>query len=522
MGTLVATADGRLAERLAVPPVVVPVGIAGLALLARLTTGSLTIDDAYITFRYARNVARGAGFVYNTGQHVLGTTTPLYTLLLAVLYRVSGVDFAQLALVVGASADAATTVLLFWLAMRIGLGRPWATLLATLFALSPLSITYDTGGMETSLFALLLVGSAAAELAGRPGLAGFCAGLAALTRPEGALMGALVLGRHIAARRLPPLRAVAGFLAPVMPWVLFAFWWFGSPIPQSMVAKVVAYQHLPPFANTIWLLAYLGLPGSSPAQLLLENPPVSGQVGLLVSIVTLLLALPLLPRLLQQLRGVPETWPLAAFAPLLAVAYAASGLKGVPFFQWYLVALAPFYLLGVVLLVRSLTSRLPNPATVLVGGFLLAWALAGLSLGRDAGRGVLSPLGVNLVRENAYAAAARFLAPRLTANTVVALPEIGAFGYAADARILDTVGLVSPEATRFYPLPPGFAGENSIPPDLILQERPAYLVSHDRYLDTPLLEADWFRRNYRLIATFHAQIWDGKDVLVYQRVVDTH
>ncbi len=50
-------------------------------------------DDACITFRYAQNLAWGAGFVYNAGEHVLGTTAPLYALLLSVpvrLERVSG------------------------------------------------------------------------------------------------------------------------------------------------------------------------------------------------------------------------------------------------------------------------------------------------------------------------------------------------------------------------------------------------------------------------------------------------
>ena len=40
-------------------------------------------DDPYITARYARNLATGHGFVYNEGERVLGTTTPLTTLLLA-------------------------------------------------------------------------------------------------------------------------------------------------------------------------------------------------------------------------------------------------------------------------------------------------------------------------------------------------------------------------------------------------------------------------------------------------------
>lgn len=54
--------------------------VALTALLTRLLAGSRTIDDAFIAFRYARNLADGTGFVYNPGQQALGITTPLYTL----------------------------------------------------------------------------------------------------------------------------------------------------------------------------------------------------------------------------------------------------------------------------------------------------------------------------------------------------------------------------------------------------------------------------------------------------------
>src|SRR5690606_8741405 len=68
-----------------------------------------TVDDAYITFRYARNIATGVGFVYNPGERVLGTTTPAYALLLALAARVSGYsDFPRLALVVNALINCLT------------------------------------------------------------------------------------------------------------------------------------------------------------------------------------------------------------------------------------------------------------------------------------------------------------------------------------------------------------------------------------------------------------------------------
>ena len=58
----------------------------GLAVLARLlfqfATGFVA-DDAFITFRYAQNLADGLGFVYNEGEQVLGTSTPMFTFVLA-------------------------------------------------------------------------------------------------------------------------------------------------------------------------------------------------------------------------------------------------------------------------------------------------------------------------------------------------------------------------------------------------------------------------------------------------------
>jgi len=53
------------------------------AVTVRLLPGPRTIDDAYITFRYARNILAGSGFVYNLASS-FGTTTPLYTFLLTV------------------------------------------------------------------------------------------------------------------------------------------------------------------------------------------------------------------------------------------------------------------------------------------------------------------------------------------------------------------------------------------------------------------------------------------------------
>ena len=75
-------------------------GILALALAVRVWFGPHLRDDAYITFRYALRLAGGHGFTFNDGERVLGTTTPLYTVILAGLARF-GQDPGASALIIG-------------------------------------------------------------------------------------------------------------------------------------------------------------------------------------------------------------------------------------------------------------------------------------------------------------------------------------------------------------------------------------------------------------------------------------
>jgi hypothetical protein len=72
-------------------------------------------DDAFITFRYARNIAEGAGFVFNPGEHVLGTTSPLFTLVAAGLYVLVGEALPTAAIAVNAVAVVCQAALVYLL-----------------------------------------------------------------------------------------------------------------------------------------------------------------------------------------------------------------------------------------------------------------------------------------------------------------------------------------------------------------------------------------------------------------------
>ena len=59
--------------------------LAFAAVVSYLALRGYHFEDAYITYRYAANLAAGDGFVFTPGERVLGTSNPFYTLLLAAL-----------------------------------------------------------------------------------------------------------------------------------------------------------------------------------------------------------------------------------------------------------------------------------------------------------------------------------------------------------------------------------------------------------------------------------------------------
>src|SRR5262249_12054034 len=84
-------------------------------LYARAT--GLVAEDALITLRYADTLGHGLGCVFNAGERVLGTTTPLQALLLAPVARALGRDaLIPAAVALGIAASGACA----WLIVRLG------------------------------------------------------------------------------------------------------------------------------------------------------------------------------------------------------------------------------------------------------------------------------------------------------------------------------------------------------------------------------------------------------------------
>ncbi|MFQ5499006.1 MAG: hypothetical protein ACE5FH_04980 [Candidatus Zixiibacteriota bacterium] len=214
-----------------------------LAVFVRLAFFSLTqftADDAFITYRYAENIAFGNGFIYNTGEHVLGTSTPLFTLILSI-FRLFSLPAVNSSLLVSLIASGFTAVVLyrFGQSLRFGL---LSYIPALIYILWPRSLAADTCGMETALFTLFVTGAVYYSHKHLGFYAVALATLASATRPEGLWMLLLVLVAAIAQDRF---RAGWYLLIPAViigPWVIFAIYYFGSPIPHSIPAKLALYS----------------------------------------------------------------------------------------------------------------------------------------------------------------------------------------------------------------------------------------------------------------------------------------
>jgi len=214
-----------------------------LALILRLAwlayTGYVE-EDAFITFRIARQIAGGNGFVYNLGQRIDGTTTPLFTLLLAGWFRFSG------NVVLGARtldlAFGVGSLLLVQQTLK-HLGRSTAEQVGVLvlLAVSSKLVNMETQGMEMPLVLFLMAASWHALARGRAGWAGLLSGLLLWTRMD-LFLWPLVLAAAAAPagwRSTARLALAAG--VTFLPWILFSTVYFGSPIPFTITAKWVAY-----------------------------------------------------------------------------------------------------------------------------------------------------------------------------------------------------------------------------------------------------------------------------------------
>ena len=412
-----------------------------IALVAlRLTMGywiPLAAEDAYITFRYARNLAKGFGLVFNPGEHVFGFSSPLWAAWSALGF-VAGAPPVLWTRVTNLAADL-VVLFAFTALLRRHAGRPSAWCFAFFYAVWPYFSAVSVSGMEATLM-LALIALAALGIDRRGWWTGPTLGALALVRPEG-VAAAAVLAIWAAWRER--LIAAAMTAAGVAALALY----FGTAIPQSVAAKAQLYGTPGPWVGRFWWdwLSPFAL-GSFPE--LIET----GHLFLLVVLFTPAAWLGAL-RLKAQARSA-----LTAAVAACLVVWLGYAVLGVAFFWWYLlVPLAGLATLAAIGLPSLTTGRALYASTALL--------VAGLWT-------VVPKLYVGRAQNEYYGfdRAGVILARQLTPGQKVMLEPIGMIGFRVPAVVVDEIGLVSPQVARRRLQGPGWYA------DVIASERPDWLI----------------------------------------------
>ena len=218
-------------------------------------------EDSFITLRYVSNTLNGYGAVFNPGEFVQGYTHPLWFLLLLIGSAISHDEIvAATILSLGLTLS---SLLLFGYSLMAHTNDPLVAvfvfvLACSFFISSDIWVSFQTGGLENALshlLILLIITEAYFHGTERPGLLLLGLGLLCLSRPDYVFFalpfGVLILLRLRSSDLWGPLFATL----PLVAWLLFAWWYYGSPLPNTGVAKLGTYSLKQGIALGLYYLA---------------------------------------------------------------------------------------------------------------------------------------------------------------------------------------------------------------------------------------------------------------------------
>jgi len=209
-------------------------------LLVVIIRNAWVAEDAYITFRTVDNWMHGYGLRWNVDERVQTFTHPLWMLLIAAFYRVTGEPYyTSLALSI------ALTIATVWIVVRvIATDRTAASLVMTAAIFSKAFIDYTTSGLENPLTNFLLAVFFAVYFRAGPGRRrvgwmAFLAALLVLNRHDNVLIVLPALALAVwTERSRRTLSIVALAFLPLVAWETFSVIYYGFPFPNTAYAKL--------------------------------------------------------------------------------------------------------------------------------------------------------------------------------------------------------------------------------------------------------------------------------------------
>jgi hypothetical protein len=482
--------------------------VAAAALIAHSLVFNFVTDDAFISFVYAKNLARHGALVFNIGEHpVEGYTNFLWTVLLAGLLKLGLVPEVT-SRVLGTAFAVATLGSCAWLSRRVrGTDwSPWDALPGLLLAGVPGYACWASGGLETQMFTFFVTLGAAFYVEDRldarqPRLrSALLFGVAALTRPEGVLLFAVTIIHYslvkIRAKSMSPARVelhwLALFSTLVVPHLLWRHWYYGYWFPNTFYIKSSGIggvwnqggYYLMRVCQTfhLWLV------------------PIFVIVGLLA----------------QRERGARV---LAAYTTLMTAVFAlyvasvGGDFMGLYRFVMPVIPLiAVCCAVGMRQMLSPLTTRLPAATPVLVTLALMGHAAharavdkAALVVGADAGpAGNIDTPGFLRWYTANRAAVGKWFARYARPDDYAAVGGAGAQVYYSDIRSLDCYGLSDEFIAHKLPARSSRPGHQKYATDeYILSKHPTIITSYNyQFVNGPYVGADkdyWMARGYHYV-----------------------
>ena len=416
-------------------------------------------DDAYISFRYARNLAQGEGFTYNPGERVEGFSNFFWVILLALNLRLGVVDLGVAAKVMGLLFSCGTIILTALLFRRVcrDLHPLWSLGPPLLLAFNPFFASWTTRGLEGAFFTFLLVGGIylySMEIhrsARGTALLVLVFFMVSITRPEGILFILVPLGDA-----LTRLFQGEGFRREDFRLVLLTGFLFGLFLAWRMVYFGEIYPNTY-FAKTTYGLPFFVKPRAARyITSFFFRQSLSFTVLIIMGLLTAILA-----------RRLPR---MAAFPVLVGL-----------FYIWYVngdwmdnyrffVPLLPFIfilaagalpLAGQLALKNRLAGLVLLALLLVSAGGYLGHGLRVESDGRYSRQGSLqlkwrktwwtAPWKLpSLGFESLLWPQTSWIMENAGEKTLTALPDIGFFGYVTDLPIYDIQGLVNGSLSRLF------------------------------------------------------------------------
>lgn len=433
-----------------------------------------TYEDAFISFRFARNISNGLGFVYNANEHIYGTTTPLFTILLAAWTRVFPNFIVFGASMFGLLAGLTSIALTWKLLDELQIDSSQKFLTIGILVLSDKLWLHDMSGMETPLVICAMMASYFMLLRNKSVWAGVFAGILLWLRIDGIFwLCFLVLGSWFITRRFP-IKFVMTTIMVYLPWCVFATIYFGSPIPYTISAKWVAYYTIgrpSVFSRVSDLLRWL-----TPFSL----PSFSPYLVTLIAIVTLTFsAIGAMAYRQHKWLMILPFFCLAEIARLVVMGETFATRYFVPLF-WVLMILFGSGLHAVwVYLSRRFD---PKPLIVI----LTIAVYVGVSLWSSLQAAQLNKDTQYFVNDSSLKQLGFWLNANTPTSSTVFLEPLGYVGFYANRHMIDEVGLVSPQVIALKK-----EGYSTF--DLITSFNPDYAVLH---CDDALQASDAFLARY--------------------------